>query len=93
MIEQQNQDFLQYLENQKVTYQRYVWNNINHNDKLIGIVGARGVGKTTYILQYLESLTEIPLHKKLYISADSLEVVNSSLLAVSYTHLTLPTKA
>ncbi len=83
MLNQLNQDFLQYLENQKVTYRRYVWNKINHNDKLIGIVGARGVGKTTYILQYLESLTEIPLHKKLYISADSLEVVNSSLLEIA----------
>ncbi len=83
MIEQLNQDFLQYLENQKVSYRRYVWNSINHMDKLIGIVGARGVGKTTYILQYLESLTEIPLHKKLYISADSLEVVNSSLLEIA----------
>ena len=83
MIEQLHQDFLQYLDHQKVTYRRYVWNTINHNDKLIGIVGARGVGKTTYILQYLESLSEIPLHKKLYISADSLEVVDSSLLEIA----------
>ena len=83
MIEQLYQDFLQYLENQKVTYRRYIWDAINHNDKLIGIVGARGVGKTTYILQYLESLTEVPLRKKLYISADSLEVVSSSLLEIA----------
>ena len=83
MIEQLHQDFLQYLDHQKVTYRRYVWDTIKHNDKLIGIVGARGVGKTTYILQYLESLSEIPLHKKLYISADSLEVVDSSLLEIA----------
>ena len=82
MIEQLHQNFLQYLENQKIGYQRYIWNEINHNDKLIGIVGARGVGKTTYILQYLESL-DIPLHKKLYISADSFEVLESSLLEIA----------
>ena len=82
MIERLHQNFLQYLENQKIGYQRYIWNEINHNDKLIGIVGARGVGKTTYILQYLESL-DIPLHKKLYISADSFEVLESSLLEIA----------
>ncbi len=83
MLEKLYSDFLQYLENQKVTYRRYFWNIIQHNDKLIGIVGARGVGKTTYILQYLESLTDIPLHKKLYISADSFEVASSSLLEIA----------
>ena len=84
MIEQLHQNFLQYLENQKVIYRRYIWKEINHNDKLIGIVGARGVGKTTYILQYLESL-DLPLHKKLYISADSFEVLDSSLLEIAKT--------
>jgi predicted AAA+ superfamily ATPase len=84
MIEQLHQNFLQYLENQKISYRRYIWQEINHNDKLIGIVGARGVGKTTYILQYLESL-ELPLHKKLYISADSFEVLESSLLEIAKT--------
>jgi len=82
MLEQFHQNFLHYLENQKVSYRRYIWNEITHNEKLIGIIGARGVGKTTYILQYLESL-DIPLHKKLYISADSLEVSDSSLLEIA----------
>jgi len=79
MIEELHQNFLYYLEHQKVIYKRYIWGKINHNDKLIGLVGARGVGKTTYILQYLESL-DIPLHKKLYISADSFEVLTPKVL-------------
>jgi predicted AAA+ superfamily ATPase len=83
MIEKLHQNFLQYLENQKVRYKRYIYKDIDHNDKLIGLVGARGVGKTTYILQYLESLEDIPLHKKLYISADSLEVLDSSLVEIA----------
>ena len=82
MIVQLHQNFLQYLEHQKISYRRYIWQEINHNDKLIGLVGARGVGKTTYMLQYLESL-ELPLHKKLYISADSFEVLESSLLEIA----------
>lgn len=82
MIEILHQNFLEYLENQNIDYVRYVSKVINHNNRLIGIVGARGVGKTTYILQYLKKL-EIPLHKKLYVSADSLEVLNSSLLEIA----------
>ncbi len=42
------------------------------------------MGKTTYILQYLESL-DTPLYKKLYISADSFEVLESSLLEIAKT--------
>lgn len=82
MIEQLHKNFLQYLKNQKETYKRYIWGSINHNDKLIGIIGARGVGKTTYILQYLEQL-DIPLSKKLYISADNIELFDSSLLEIA----------
>jgi predicted AAA+ superfamily ATPase len=43
---------------------------------MIGILGSRGVGKTTVIIQYLNSL-KIPKHKKLYFSADS--IITSSL--------------
>ncbi len=82
MIEKLHQNFLQYLENQKFDYRRYIWEKINSNDKLIGIIGARGVGKTTYILQYLESLN-LPMYKKLYISADTPEVLESSLLEIA----------
>ncbi len=82
MIEQLQQNFLLYLQNQKVTYKRYIWDKINHEDKLIGLIGARGVGKTTYILQYLDSL-DISISKKLYISADSLDVLESSLLEIA----------
>jgi len=82
MIEKLHQNFLQYLENQKFDYRRYIWEKINTNDKLIGIIGARGVGKTTYILQYLDSLT-LPMHKKLYISADTPEVLEGSLIEIA----------
>ena len=38
---------------------------------MIGIVGARGVGKTTFLVQYLNSI-DIPASKKLYISTDTM---------------------
>ena len=82
IIEQLHNDFRQYLSNQKQTYKRYMFKTIDHSDKLVGIIGARGVGKTTYILQYLQEL-EVPLQKKLYISADNLEIVNTTLLEIA----------
>jgi predicted AAA+ superfamily ATPase len=82
MIEQLHNNFLTYLNNQKQSYKRYMWGTIDHADKLIGIIGARGVGKTTYILQYLKEI-DIPIHKKLYISADNVHLATSSLLEIA----------
>ena len=55
------------------TYKRYFHKTINLDKKLVGIVGARGVGKTTYLLQYLKEL-DLPFSKKLYISADIITI-------------------
>ena len=71
-----------YLNSSVSVRKRYFYNLIDHNDKLIGIIGARGVGKTTYILDYLKNL-DISLNKKLYISADSVELSSFSLLDIA----------
>ena len=82
MINKLSEDFVLYLNSLKTVKKRYFYESIDHSDKLIGIVGARGVGKTTYILHYLKSL-DLPIDKKLYFSADSLELSNSSLLEIA----------
>ena len=33
---------------------RYLYNDINWNARMIGIVGARGVGKSTMVLQHIK---------------------------------------
>ena len=53
-------------------YKRY-FHNLNMNKKLVGILGARGVGKTTFLIQYLKEL-DLPFSKKLYISADIINI-------------------
>ena len=83
MLEQLHKYFIETINNLDISYKRYFYNQINHNDKLVGIVGARGVGKTTYILQYLKQL-DIPISKKLYISADNMLVSSSSLFNIAY---------
>jgi predicted AAA+ superfamily ATPase len=55
------------------TYKRYFHKILNLDKKLVGIIGARGVGKTTYLIQYLKEL-DIPFSKKLYISADTITI-------------------
>ncbi len=54
-------------------YKRYFHKNINLDKKLVGIIGARGVGKTTFLIQYLKDLNT-PFSKKLYISADTITI-------------------
>ena len=55
-------------------YQRYFAKAIDYEQKMIGLVGARGVGKTTAILQHLQILafflTSIP--SKLYLHTSKL---------------------
>ncbi len=61
------------FEKNNFSYKRYFHKSINLDKKLVGIVGARGVGKTTFLLQYLKEL-DIAFSKKLYISADILTI-------------------
>ncbi len=52
-------------------YKRYLYEEINWNARLIGIKGARGVGKTTLLLQHIKS-TFADADKAFYISLDDL---------------------
>ncbi len=70
--------FISLLARFNIKYKRYFYQKINLNDKLIGIIGARGVGKTTFLLQFLKE-NKLPVSKKLYISADSIEFSDVSL--------------
>ena len=44
--------------------------SIDWNDRLIGIKGARGVGKTTLLLQYIKQ--NLPIAQTLYVSLDNI---------------------
>jgi len=60
------------LKKLKTKYKRYFFERIDF-DRLTGIKGARGVGKTTFLLQYLKE-NSLRMSKKLYISADSIKI-------------------
>ena len=57
------------ISNVKNDFIRYLFHEIKWNDRLIGITGARGTGKTTLILQYIKK-TFGNSYSALYISMD-----------------------
>ena len=52
-------------------FKRYLYGRINWNARLIGIKGARGVGKTTMLLQHIKE-TFGNVDDALYVSLDNL---------------------
>ena len=49
-------------------FTRYLYNTIHWENRLIGIVGPRGVGKTTLVLQYIKN--NLDVRHTLYVSAE-----------------------
>lgn len=56
---------------------RYKYSEINWDSRLTGIVGPRGIGKSTMILQRIKNTTN---EHQLYVSADNLYFSNHSLI-------------
>jgi len=54
------------------SFKRYLFSQIDFKSKLIGILGQRGVGKTTLIRQIAQHYN-LPSSKMLYISADNIQ--------------------
>ena len=59
------------LQHIRLDFKRYLHNHINWKERLIGIKGARGVGKTTLLLQHLKQLA-LPAYKAAYFAMDDL---------------------
>ncbi len=66
------QQFLSRLKSVDLTFKRYLWNEINWQNRLIAITGARGVGKTTLLLQYIKETFADNIEEVLYVSVDNL---------------------
>ena len=63
-------------------YIRSIYNKISFSHKLIGLRGAKGVGKTTILKQYIDSL-DMPINLKIYISMDNPVIGNTTLLSIA----------
>jgi predicted AAA+ superfamily ATPase len=66
------------LSNTTINFKRFLFNEIKWNNRLVGIKGARGTGKTTLSLQWLKQ-QDLPVTKAAYFSLDDLYFTNNSL--------------
>lgn len=55
-----------------IDYRREAFRYIDNNEKMVGLIGSRGVGKTTLLLQYIK---QFEFDDALYFSADDLLVL------------------
>jgi len=62
----------QKLQNTSTQFVRDIINKINREARLIGIKGARGIGKTTLLLQYIKLNLSHKFEQTLYVSLDNI---------------------
>jgi uncharacterized protein len=64
-----------------LSFKRFLRNKINWNNRLIAITGARGVGKTTLLLQYIREELSGESEKLIFISLDDLYFAKNTLVS------------
>jgi uncharacterized protein len=70
------------IKNTKTNFKRYLHSKIDWDDRLIAIKGARGVGKTTLLLQHIKENLKND-NSVLFISLDDIFFTNNSLTEVA----------
>lgn len=64
------QKFETLLQSTTTDFKRYLYDSVSWESRMIGIIGPRGVGKTTMILQHIKE--NLDSKKALYVSADDM---------------------
>lgn len=72
------------LRNTDLGIKRYLYDLIDKKERLIGLTGARGVGKTTLLLQKLKE-KELPSTEALFVSMDDIYFTNHRLVDLAKT--------
>jgi len=63
-----------------LTFKRYLYSEIAWDERMLGIVGPRGVGKTTMLLQYIKE--NLDVNETLYIQADDIYFADHTLFGL-----------
>ncbi|MEX0811744.1 MAG: AAA family ATPase [Chitinophagales bacterium] len=69
-----------YTEQLEIRYRKTI--DIDWNDRLIGLTGARGVGKTTFLLTYIKGEIKKP-QKAIYVSTDDIQFSSNTLVELA----------
>lgn len=75
----------QFLKNLKPRFTRQLLHQIDWSNRMIGVKGARGVGKSTLILQHIQTKFG-EATEALYVSIDHLQILGISLLDIADHH-------
>ena len=78
----------QYLRNLKSTFKRDLLDQIDWKNRMIGITGARGVGKTTLLLQHIFQTFGFS-SDVLYLTMDHIQLSGVSLLEIASYHTSM----
>jgi len=71
------------IDQTETIYLRYLHNKVDWNNRLTAIVGARGTGKTTLLLQHIK--LHLPLNYTLYVNADDFYFAENKLFDLAST--------
>ena len=75
------ENYRRQLQLTKTTFLRYLYSQVNWNSRLVGIVGARGVGKTTMMLQHIKM--EMDVNRSLYVTAEDFYFASHTLVELA----------
>lgn len=67
-MEQLQATYRKLLRETTTTFHRYMYDRINWNARMIGLMGPRGIGKTTLVLQHIKE--QLPTMESLYVQAE-----------------------
>ena len=80
-MESLSKSFKALLSLTSLDFKRYMYSEVAWDDRMIGIVGPRGVGKTTMILQYIKE--NLDTNETLYVQADDIYFANHTLVELA----------
>ncbi len=75
--------FYRKLEETDMQYERYLKEEINWNNRLTAITGARGTGKTTLLLQHIKELYGTSPENVLFVSLDNIYFTSHNLYSLA----------
>ncbi|MDP2811747.1 MAG: AAA family ATPase [Rhodocyclaceae bacterium] len=82
MLDALHADFAQLMARFSEPYLRYLHQSFIRDEKLSGLLGPRGVGKTTFLLQLIQATPDF-LRRALYLSLDSIHASDIQLYALA----------
>ncbi len=80
-MEQLQSTFHKLLRETSTSFHRYLYDRVNWDVRMIGLVGPRGVGKTTLVLQHIKE--QLPQKESLYVQAEDFYFASHSLVELA----------